>query len=223
MTTFRRSVTPADNRREPAAASQLILIRHAASDCSVNGQTVLCGSYDAPLSAGGRIEIDRLRTRLALDPASALYSSPLRRALETAGAAPPHLLAGTRVLRSLAEVNCGILDGLAIESVQRHYPEIWADNEAQTNEDFCWPGGETYKNFRRRVSRAVRVIARKHAGERVIVITHAGVINQILGMIAGQSAARWENFRPGNASITEVLWTGDTGRVAAFDDRSHLL
>jgi broad specificity phosphatase PhoE len=133
------------------------------------------------------------------------------------------LRARIRVLRSLAEVDCGVLDGLTIESVRRDHAGIWAENEAQSNDDFRWPGGETYKEFRRRVVRAVRAIARKHPGERVILITHAGVINQILGTIAGQSAARWENFRPGNATITEVIWKGDTGHVVAFDDRSHLL
>jgi broad specificity phosphatase PhoE len=206
-----------------ADASHLLLIRHAASDCTLNGQTLLCGSYDAPVSSAGRAEIERLSARLASDPATALYSSSLQRAILTADAAPPALRARMRVLRSLAEVNCGLLDGLAIESVRRDHAAIWAENEAQTNPDFRWPGGETYKHFRRRVLRTVRAIARKHPGERVLVVTHAGVINQILGTIAAQSAARWENFRPGNATITEVIWKGDTGRVAAFDDRSHLL
>jgi broad specificity phosphatase PhoE len=128
-----------------------------------------------------------------------------------------------RMLWSLAEVDCGILDGLAIESVRRDHAGIWAQNEAQSNDDFRWPGGETYTRFRRRVVRAVRAIARKHPGELVIVVTHAGVINQILGTIAGQRAARWENFRPGNASITKVIWNGDRGHLAGFDDRSHLL
>ena len=199
------------------------MIRHAASDTTLNGQKLLCGSYDAPLSIAGRAQVERLSARLASDEASALYSSPLRRAIGTAAAAPPTLQAYMRVLRSLAEVDCGILDGLAIESVRRDYAAVWAENEAQSNDEFRWPGGESYRGFRSRVMRAVRAIARKHSGERVLLITHAGVINQVLGTIAGQSAARWENFRPRNAAITEVIWKGDTGGLVAFDDASHLL
>jgi broad specificity phosphatase PhoE len=74
-----------------------------------------------------------------------------------------------------------------------------------------------------RVLRAVNAIARLHPGQRVLVVTHAGVVNQILGTIAGQSAACWENFRPRNASLTEVYWDQSKGEVESFDDARHLL
>jgi broad specificity phosphatase PhoE len=59
--------------------------------------------------------------------------------------------------------------------------------------------------------------------EQVILFTHAGVINQLLGWMAGQNAARWENFRPSYASITSVTWEGSSWRLESFDDHSHLL
>src|SRR5204863_4623068 len=124
VSTLCPSAEPAVPQPEPADASHLLLIRHAASDCTRNGQILLCGSYDAPLSSAGQAEILRLSARLASDPATALYSSPLRRAISTADAAPPALRARMRVLRSLAEVDCGLLDGLAIESVRRDYAGI---------------------------------------------------------------------------------------------------
>jgi broad specificity phosphatase PhoE len=68
----------------------------------------------------------------------------------------------------------------------------------------------------------VRCSASRHAGERVAVFTHAGVVNQILGFLHGQSPARWENFRPHNTAITEVAWNRGTKRVICFDNRSHL-
>jgi alpha-ribazole phosphatase/probable phosphoglycerate mutase len=68
----------------------------------------------------------------------------------------------------------------------------------------------------------VRTISSKHPGENVLIVTHAGVINQILGSMCNQRAARWENFRPGNAALTELLWNGNGGEVVRFDDREHL-
>ncbi|CAN5749340.1 hypothetical protein BH24GEM1_BH24GEM1_31730 [soil metagenome] len=53
-------------------------------------------------------------------------------------------------------------------------------------------------------------------------MTHAGVISQILGALAGTSPARWEAFRPGNAALTEIDWTRGSGTVLSFDDRAHL-
>jgi broad specificity phosphatase PhoE len=150
----------------------------------------------------------------------ALYSSPLTRAAETARAAPEPLQA--RFLKSLAEIHCGFAEGLPLHQVRRIFPDHWRRNSAQDNEEFRWPGGETYRFFRRRVLRAIRGIARRHPGGKVLIVTHAGVVNQVLGWLAGQSAARWENFRPGNTGITELLWTDTSGQVVSFDDRSHL-
>jgi broad specificity phosphatase PhoE len=125
-------------------------------------------------------------------------------------------------LNSLAEIHCGEFEGRPIEDVRASYPGLWARNQAQNDEHFYWPGGETYRAFRRRVLRAIRAIAAKHAGGTALVFTHAGVVNQVLGSIAGQSAARWENYRPHNTGLTIVEWSDGGGRVICFDDRDHL-
>jgi broad specificity phosphatase PhoE len=166
--------------------------------------------------------VELLRERLAELRFAALYSSPLRRALDTALAAPANLISSLRVLKSLAEIHCGAVEGLPIENIQRSLPDEWRRNQGQTDEFFSWPGGETYARFRRRVLRVVQRIAILHPGEDVVIVTHAGVVNQILGTLAGQSAARWENFRPGNTAITRVDWKCDSGKVICFDDRAHL-
>lgn len=204
-------------------SARLVLIRHAAIDCSSNGNSLLCGSYDADLSDAGMAQVERLRERLADEsPASAIYSSPLRRATQTAQAAPIQLRSELRIVKALAEINCGVMEGVPIKYIQEGYPDLWCRNESQHDEHFGWPGGETYARFRRRVLRAICGIAALHAKERILIITHAGVVNQILGTIRGQSAARWDNLRPGYASLTEVAWSGSTGTLLSFDDRSHL-
>ena len=201
----------------------LLFVRHAAADCSRNGSMLLCGSHNVPLSQEGHGQVALLRRRL-IDEAhlDAICVSPLRRALETAEAAPDHLHDSVRILRSLAEIHCGDVDGLPISEVQQRYPEVWVQNAAQTDEDFCWPGGETYRRFRRRVLRVVKAIAQMHMGQRVLIVTHAGVINQVVGSITGQSAAQWEFPRPRHTSVTRVLWGTHGGSVACFDDCSHL-
>jgi broad specificity phosphatase PhoE len=204
------------------APARLLVVRHAHIECGRNGLPLLCGSHDAPLSPRGQKEVERLRRRLAEVDAVALYSSPLTRAVHTAAAAPGRLQRSMRLLNSLAEIHCGVVEGMAIADAKQLFAEAWDINESQSDEQFRWPGGESYRRFRNRVLRAIRAIARVHTGQTVLIVTHAGVVNQVLGSLHGQSAARWENFRPGNASITELLWSGATGRVIYFDDRSHL-
>ncbi len=68
----------------------------------------------------------------------------------------------------------------------------------------------------------MRAIVARHPGRTVAVVTHSGIISQVLGAMHGLSPAAWEPFRPGNASITEVRWDDGGGTVLRFDDRAHL-
>ena len=115
-----------------------------------------------------------------------------------------------------------MLDGMPLKEVQRKYPVLWASNLRQTDEHFRWPGGESYHEFRERCLRAVAAMAARHRG-RIGVVTHAGVISQMLGALAGRSPAQWEPFRPGHTALTEIVWTARGAQVLRYDDRTHLL
>lgn len=202
---------------------RLILIRHGhvagntLSEARVNGWT------ECPLSPLGRRQARALRHRLALEPpAAALYSSPLQRAVDTARALAGLPLGPLRLLPELREMYCGEIDGLPAPEAQQRYPHLWEANQRQDDEDLHWPGGETYREFRQRCLTGLRRIVQTHPGERAVVVTHAGVISQILGAIHGLHSAQWASFRPGNGSLTEVEWGLGGGTLLRFDDRSHL-
>ncbi|MGH2355075.1 MAG: histidine phosphatase family protein, partial [Chloroflexota bacterium] len=209
---------------EPDEPTTLLLVRHGhVADNDAQPAARLCGWSDPPLSALGRRQVAWLRWRLHQEaPIAALYTSPLQRAKYTAQTIAGLLGLRPRRRHVLREISCGSLDGWPLAEVRRRYPQLWAANLAQRDETFCWPGGESYRAFRARALRAVQGIAAAHSGQRVLIVTHAGVISQIVGALAGTSAARWEAFRAGNASVTELLWQGDGGRVLRFDDRHHV-
>jgi broad specificity phosphatase PhoE len=207
-------------------ASTLILVRHAHvadNDPAVGAR--LCGWFDPPLSRRGWAEVERLSRRLEQAPRprpTALYTSPLRRARAVAHVIGSRLGLAPRALDLLREIHCGRLEGVPIREVEQRYPILWRANLRQVDDGFQWPGGESYRDFRRRVLRAISDIAAEHAGERVIIVTHAGVISQFLGALNGIRAACWEAFRPSNASLTVVRWANGTGDVRSFDDHDHL-
>jgi len=202
----------------------LILVRHGHTEGNEVGPEVrMSGQTDLPLSPLGRWQAEALRNRLAAGPpAAAVYSSPLVRAEDTARRLAGEHLGPLRLVEALQEVDCGDADGMTIAEVQARYPVLWEQNQSQLHEEFRWPGGETYSLFRRRSLEAIHWIAARHPGERVVVVTHAGVIGQLLGALHDLSAARWDAYRPGNCSVTEVEWQGDTGLILRFDDRTHL-
>jgi broad specificity phosphatase PhoE len=201
-----------------------VFIRHAeAAEDDCQGHMRLCGWLDVPLTAQGQLEAERLRLLAPeLGPVDSVYTSSLRRAVETAKPLAAALGLKAQARTALREISCGWLEGLPVTEIQTCYPDVWQANLAQTDETFGWPGGETYRAFRARVLRAIRSVARGHMGRTIVLVTHAGVVTQVLGALKGESAARWDKFRPGNASLTEMRWTGDSGVVVRFDDRHHL-
>jgi alpha-ribazole phosphatase/probable phosphoglycerate mutase len=197
------------------SSTRFVLVRHAATAA---GAARMSGRSDTPLSDGGRRQVARLAARIAAGPPfDAIYTSPLSRAVETARA-----LGAARPCAALQEIDCGVVDGAPVDEVRSRHGELWAANLAQDDEDFRWPGGESYRELRRRCVAAIARLAARHRGGRVAVVTHAGVISQVIGAIHGRSAAAWEPFRPGNASLTVVDWGDDGGALVSFDDRAHL-
>jgi broad specificity phosphatase PhoE len=202
-------------------ACRLHLVRHGhTAGNAARSSAPMSGWADVPLSPLGRWEAHALRRRIAGASFLAVYTSPLQRASETARIAAP----GRSIIAcdDLREIHCGEPDGLPIAEVKGRYAELWRANLRQDDEDFRWPGGESYRELRARCAAAVRRIAAAHPGGRVLVFTHAGFISQVLGAIHGMSPARWESFRPSNGSITVVDWEGDGGALVQFDDHDHL-
>lgn len=197
----------------------LLLLRHAHTEANEHGSTPrMAGWCDIPVSEQGEAQLDALRRVSLGDLAPLVYSSTSPRAIRTAAAAAR----GRPVvpLRSLREICCGEVDGWLIADVARRLPELWRRNLAQDDADFCWPGGESYRKFRQRVLRALRGIAARHRGARVLVTTHAGVVAQVVGQVKGVSPARWERYRPANCSVTTIELEDDgTVRLIELDRR----
>lgn len=196
----------------------LLLIRHAAIDTDAR----LCGCFDVASSATGRAQLEatvqRLPTRTAPD---ALYTSGLIRAREVARALGRVWRLEPRVADALREIHCGRAEGMRLADLEARYPELWTRDRAQTDDDFAWPEGESYGGFRARVLSGCRDIAAAHPGQRVAVVTHAGVISQIIGTLRGRAPARWEADRPDPLTATEVTWAGDAPRDVLVFNTPH--
>ena len=197
-------------------ATRMVLIRHAAIDT----RSRLCGSLDVSLSAVGRAELGALvRRPVRAEAPDALFTSTLQRA--TAVARELGRVWGIAPQRAdwAREIHCGDVEGMPLEQLQRQSPELWSRNEAQREDTFAWPGGESYAQFRARVLVGLAAAAAAYPSGRVAVVTHAGVISQVLGVIKGRPACVWEPDRPHPLTATEVLWeNGGPRAVLSFND-----
>lgn len=199
-------------------ATTLLLIRHAEVDNGSEGGR-LCGWLDLPLSREGRQHLERVRaqgTRFARP--DVLYSSPLRRALQTASVLSQIWQLALRCDAGLREIHCGALEGWPIERVIQRHPGLWQRNLDQHDDEFTWPGGESYRGFRARVLDTLERMATRHPNARVAVVTHAGVITQVWNALEGRPAAVWNRHRAPPLAVTRVAWSGGP-RSAADEGR----
>lgn len=196
----------------------LMLVRHGQTTGNLAGGRLLQGRTDLPLTVEGFRQARRLASRLEPGSFEAIYASPLQRAAATAREiAVVHRGVPVTWCHALQEIDCGRLDGLDVDTVRRRHPASWEANQRQDDPDFRWPGGESYRELRRRSVEACDRIAALHPGSPVLVVTHAGVVNQVVGSVTAVDPARWEVLRPGHCTVTTVQWHPRERRLLEFD------
>jgi probable phosphoglycerate mutase len=194
---------PLDAPAEWNVVTRVLLVRHAATD----RREVLCGSFDVPVSPDGHAALETLVRQPAARPApDALFTSTLRRAQDVAAALGRVWRLEPQPAEWAREIHCGEVEGMPLEHVRRRFPDLWARNEAQQDDTFAWPGGESYRDFRARIIDGLTATIETHPGGRIAIVTHAGVISQILGVIRNRPAAAWEPDRPQPLTATEIAW-----------------
>lgn len=187
-------------------ATHLLLIRHADVDTGKDGQRMR-GWLDLPLSPAGELQLKRFQNERSEFKPFAVYSSSSARARSTAEALAANWNLQVTTDPDLREISCGAVEGMLVQEVKSRFPDLWNRNASQDDSDFAWPEGETYRHFRDRVLGALNRIASRHVNSRVPVVTHTGVISQVVGAIEGLAPAVWDQHRPAPFTATEVIWS----------------
>lgn len=148
----------------------LILARHGETDW--NRENRFQGHADPPLNELGRRQSAELADALAAERIARVYTSPLRRASETAAIVARRLGIEVEPLEGLREIDVGSWSGLTREEVATRFPEgyaRWLERAPHGFED-----GETYAQLAARVFPAIRELVERHPAETLLVVTHGG-------------------------------------------------
>ena len=152
----------------------LLLVRHGETDWNAEGR--LQGHTDTPLNDHGRRQARALAGRLADDGIDAVYSSDLSRARETAEIVGERLGLHVVLDTALRERDWGTWEGLT--GAERERVEL---------------SGEAMEAHRERTLRALRAIAARHPGGRILVVTHGGSIRRVQAAATGVAQPVVEN------------------------------
>jgi broad specificity phosphatase PhoE len=190
------------------ARTVVLLIRHALTD-AVGDR--LCGrTDDLPLNQIGRAQAERLRARLSTVDISALYSSPMQRAIETAGPLARERSLPVEPLLDLQEVDFGDWSGARFDALSTD-PRWTRYNDGRALA--APPHGERAVEVQARVVRALDTARVRHPNRTIAFVTHADVIRLAVLYLAGAPIDFIHRFEILPASIT----------AAALDDTQATL
>lgn len=183
---------------------RLLLIRHAESQGNHEGR--LQGRMEFPLTERGVRQAQLLAERLLTLQVSAVYSSPIRRAYDTALAVAARTGLDVIPEPRVQEYDFGEqLSGLTWQEIRDQKPEILAALSRDGLEFPRYPGEEGRGAFRERVCTAIGEIVERHRPEHAVaIITHAGPIVVYVMETLGRGYARPIPFVVENTSITTI-------------------
>ncbi|MBF6591996.1 MAG: histidine phosphatase family protein [Ktedonobacterales bacterium] len=207
--------------------TEVYLIRHA--DALPGMEEVVAGGYDEQdLSELGRRQAQALAERLRASSLTAIYTSPIGRALQTAIPTARALNIEVQVDVALREIALGPIGPTAFPSAT---PRALAEALRTRLRDIAvialesgrWssiPGTEPSAALRARITAAVAQIAAAHPGQRVAVVSHGGAINAYFAALLG--IERDYFFPAANTSISIVRVKGPRRLLLALNDIAHL-
>jgi probable phosphoglycerate mutase len=200
--------------------TKLLVIRHGETDW--NRQHRFQGQIDVPLNEIGLMQAARLGRRLADEPVDVLISSDLQRARSTA-----EPLAQAHGMQPLVEPlwreqGFGVLEGLDVPTIRSRHADLWS-SWTRHEADYALPGGgESNAAFHARVMRALQAVLAAHAGRRVVVVTHGGVLDMLWRTANALPLHGARVCDIPNTGINRLRWMDGRLQVVQWADAQHL-
>ena len=204
---------------QESEATRVLAIRHGETAWNVEGR--IQGQLDIPLNDTGRWQVHRLALAVADEGISAVYSSDLLRALETAQAVARGCSQPITTDVGLRERGFGVFEGLSYDEINRRWPEQ-AERGRKRDPEFGAEGGETLREFAERGVGTVSRLAALHPGETIAVVSHGGVMDCLYRAASRVALDAPRSWQLGNASINRLLYTPQGFTLVGWSDTHHL-
>lgn len=185
-------------------------IRHGETDWNVDNRYQ--GSTDIPLNEIGRQQAAALAEAMRGEEWDHIVSSPLSRAIETAeavagaiGISRDDIVPDARAM----ERSYGDAEGLTLAERE----QVWPGGD--------WPGLEDWESVAVRGMEMMDELARDHAGKRVLVVAHGGLINSVLATISEGEVGTGKSIIL-NTSRTDIFHDGEAWTIGLISNVAHL-
>ncbi|PIQ89873.1 MAG: hypothetical protein COV72_00840 [Candidatus Omnitrophica bacterium CG11_big_fil_rev_8_21_14_0_20_42_13] len=195
--------------------TRLILIRHGQTEWNLNKR--YCGHTDIGLNLKGRRQAKKLRGRLKGERVDKIYTSDLKRAVESAMILFPR--GKIQKKAGLREIHFGIFEGMTHKQILKNLGapyKKWLKDPYKNHA----PGGEKLSEFKKRVVKAFQNIVCSNLNKNIAVVCHGGVISVFITHILKRKNF-WEHI-PKSASVSVIEYKNGKPRVDLFNNMIYL-
>lgn len=203
---------------------KLILIRHGETEW--NACRRVQGRTDTELNARGVLQAKAAAQSLKGVRIDAVYSSPLKRALDTASYIAEAVKADAIVpMEGLTEIDFGAWEGRTNEQLKREFPAHWGDWNWVLDQALCREiGAESAQDILSRSLESLGEIQRQNPGEAtVVLVSHTMPIKLIAAHGIGLPLSRIRDIRTDNCASSVLQWRPDGGAtLLCWNDTSYL-
>ena len=198
----------------------LYLVRHGQTACSRENR--FCGEVDVPLTESGLAMADALANAFGAESWTAIYSSPLLRARQTAEPLARRLGLELRNEDGLREIAYGAWDGRLESEVERAEPaafHAWSADPGWVSP----PGGETAWQIAARALPVVEALRERHPDGRVLAVSHKATIRILVCALLGIDVGLFRKRIAQEVGAVTAFEFRSTGPLLkALNDVSHL-
>lgn len=200
-------------------STEFIVVRHGETAWNAEGR--IQGHLDSPLNEEGLAQAMLVGERLAREPFHALYCSDLSRTRQTAQPLVDRTGRQPQLQAELRERHLGVFQGLTGPDCQARFAEDYRRFQAR-DPDHVVPQGESVRQLSARIEKFFRHLAARHAGERLVVVTHGGVLDVLYRLAKSIPLQQARDFPVFNASVNRLQVQGEQWSVLQWGDISHL-
>ena len=199
--------------------TQVIIVRHGQTQWNI--RKIRQGHLDSELTEKGLAQAQALGQRLARENFSALYSSDLGRAVHTArmiAAVTGHEIVTDARLR---ERHLGVFQGLSGDEIKQKHPEEYHLHRT-LGPEYVIPGGESVRQQVARNVGFLNELPMRHPGEKVVVVTHGGVVSGLFRHALDIPLDAPRRFEFVNAGLNVFAYEKGNWMLRTWGDVSHL-
>jgi alpha-ribazole phosphatase len=200
-------------------ALKLYLVRHGQT--AWNKTFRYMGHNDEPLDETGCAQAAAVAQRLASQQFTAIYSSDLQRAWQTAAAIAAHQACPLIAEPRLREMHFGEWQGLTYAEIQQRDPWRLATWESDRL-DMAPPGGESLRQLAARVQAVMDMLAEAHPQGDILVVSHGGPLRVLASLALGFDPVQYWHFSLENASLSQINLYPDGAILQTWNDACHL-